>query len=148
MPQNLEDPVEIADLARRAAGRQLRLYGLAIAGLSLSLMAGANQPGPAGAVTRLAGSLKAVSVRSASSAWAVGQTDAAKTLALRWNGARWTRVLTPSPGLLSALSGVSMVSASNVWAVGYHARSGSKTLILHWNGTRWALVPSPSPNLV
>jgi len=96
--------------------------------------------------------LSAVAAVSPSAAWAAGSYAVfrpvgaipVKTLLLRWNGTRWTRVTTPNPGAaVSMLNGVSASSPSNAWAVGsYQLPPGggpitSKTLMLHWNGTDW-----------
>lgn len=93
--------------------------------------------------------LDAVSARSASDVWAVGNTDQ-DTLILHWNGTRWSRFASPSPGTNDKLTGVSAVSAADVWAVGYYEvpcdfGARQKTLILHWNGASWSQVPSPNP---
>ena len=88
--------------------------------------------------------LTAVSVRSASDAWAVGQIDnragdEVGALTLHWNGTAWTQVPNPSTGE-SGLYGVAAISADDAWAVGF--QDGS--LILHWNGATWTRVPSPA----
>jgi hypothetical protein len=87
---------------------------------------------------------------SATSAWAVGETSPpgspSQTLVLRWNGKKWTRVTTPSPGHDGRLGAVTAVAAGNVWAVGaYAVGTTGKTLILHWNGRKWARAASPNP---
>ena len=103
--------------------------------------------------------LSGVAATSASNAWAVGtnedQTaDIDRTLILHWNGAKWTKVASPSPALSAQarndLSGVAATSTSNAWAVGqYYYLNGEtqvyRTLVLHWNGTKWTKVASPSP---
>jgi hypothetical protein len=98
------------------------------------------------------GLLNAVSSASATDAWAVGltgQTRAQYSLAARWNGTRWARVPSPSPGGhdgVSTLAGVSAVSASDAWAVGsYGTGLDDRTLVLGWNGVRWSRAPSPNP---
>jgi len=48
-------------------------------------------------------------------AWAVGDNGQTQ----HWNGAIWSRVAAPYPGLGGRFNGVSAVSASDVWAVGY-----------------------------
>ncbi len=98
-------------------------------------------PNPGAATNELSG----VRVLSANDAWAVGsflRFDSAvfHTLILHWNGTRWTRVASPSPGRFAGLTGVAATSASNAWAVG---GTGTGTLILHWNGTKWTHVASP-----
>jgi hypothetical protein len=102
--------------------------------------------------------LAGVAATSATNAWAVGQASnnvashAFKTLAEHWNGTRWIRVPSPSPGGPTgnnALDGVAATSASSAWAVGdYDTGSGTAvhTLAEHWNGAAWTQVPSPSPS--
>jgi hypothetical protein len=88
------------------------------------------------------GILAGVAAISATSAWAVGGTasgvgasEVITTLIARWNGTKWTRVPSPTPGGRAGLSGVAAVSATSAWAVG---ESGTgKTLIERWNGTAW-----------
>ena len=63
---------------------------------------------------------------SARSAWAVGYTGGrslrlSATLILRWNGAAWTRVPSPSPERARYLFGIAAASARNAWAVGWTA---------------------------
>jgi hypothetical protein len=97
--------------------------------------------------------LRAVSVVSASDAWAVGcylDSDGDfQTLALHWNGTTWAQVATPNPAgasSLNQLNGVSTVSASDAWAVGFYPSTSDGadiTLTLHWNGTKWTQVSSP-----
>jgi hypothetical protein len=88
------------------------------------------------------GLLTGVAAVSATSAWTVGATvngvgasAVYKTLIARWNGAKWTRVASPTPGGHAVLFGVAAVSASSAWAVG-NAGAG-KTLIERWNGAAW-----------
>jgi hypothetical protein len=111
-------------------------------------------PSPGG---RRGSGLSGVSAPSASDAWAVGcygfnpNTGGSKTLALHWDGTRWSQVATPSPGTPPAacLTGVSALSASDAWAVGYFvpsiASGAQKPLVLHWDGTRWVRMPASSP---
>ena len=88
------------------------------------------------------GILAGVAALSATSAWAVGGTvngvgasAAIATLIAQWNGVKWTRVPSPTPGGRAALSAVAAVSATSAWAVG-NVGAG-KTLIERWNGTAW-----------
>jgi hypothetical protein len=87
-------------------------------------------------------------------AWAVGcygaspDSAAEHALALRWNGARWTRVPAPAVGASSCLHAVTVVSPSDAWAVGWTAgevNGPSRALVLRWNGSRWTRVASPAP---
>ncbi|HUJ07327.1 MAG TPA: hypothetical protein VLX31_14555 [Streptosporangiaceae bacterium] len=82
-----------------------------------------------------------VAALSARSAWAAGWTMGGQTAIFGWDGTRWRRVPSPSPGGRSGseLHGVAANSADEAWAVGC-ARCfgpGSTTLILRWNGTAW-----------
>ncbi len=105
-------------------------------------------------MTQVVGSLESVSATSPSDAWAVGSRwtgTQTSTLIQHWDGDRWKRIASPSPGGAngSYLHGVSAVSSDDVWAVGnYYANQDLtevRTLIEHWDGTRWTVVPSPSP---
>jgi hypothetical protein len=124
-------------------------------------------PGPAAAQARAAGwtvvpspspgthsiGLTDVAVVSATSAWAVGFTNATlnreQALILHWNGSSWKQQSSPNTGsAYNELDGVAATSPTNAWAVGYHNNGAStprQTLILHWNGTAWKQVPSPNP---
>jgi hypothetical protein len=102
--------------------------------------------------------LNGVSANSATDAWAVGAyinptTFATESLALHWNGTKWSTVSSPNPGGttsssdFSSLNGVSANSATDAWAVGYYGKTtgAEETLVLHWNGTKWSKVASPNP---
>jgi hypothetical protein len=89
--------------------------------------------------------LTGVSAISASNAWAAGWVygtggENSNTLILHWDGARWTRVPSPSPVHLgfNMLNGTDALSATSAWAVG---SIDTGTLILRWNGTSWTRVP-------
>lgn len=97
--------------------------------------------------------LQGVSALSPSDVWAAGFVfgtggESSNTLALHWNGVRWTRVTSPNPsaGSFNELLGVSGSSAHDVWASGdfLTTSGGQRTLLLHWNGARWARVASPN----
>jgi hypothetical protein len=86
-----------------------------------------------------------VAVLSPCNAWAVGSFAPEQTLIVHWDGASWTQVPSPDPGIATTLSGVSAVSASDVWAVGQYFNAGAvHTLIVHWDGSAWTQVPSPN----
>jgi hypothetical protein len=79
-----------------------------------------------------------------------------QALILHWNGTKWARVPSPSPGLSDDLTGVAATSASNAWAVGFtivgaaaKASDTVQALALHWNGSTWtsAAVPNPGPGM-
>lgn len=86
--------------------------------------------------------------------WAVGSAElnnATRNQALHFNGRKWARIPTPSPGGTAAgdssiLDSVWCTSRSNCWAVGSSDTSnGSLTQALHFNGRKWARVPILSP---
>jgi hypothetical protein len=86
-------------------------------------------------------------------AWAVGNAGPSwdppkKTVILRWNGSRWSRVWGPNPGYDPELHAVAATSPWNVWVAGdTQGSSGWRTsLFLHWNGSAWTRVPSPESN--
>jgi hypothetical protein len=101
--------------------------------------------------TGISGStLDGVSAVSAADAWAVGNYETSgkvfKTLAVHWNGTRWSQVPTPSGPQDSGLAAVTAVSATDLWAVGADAVNNvAKNLVLRWDGSSWSQVPSPSP---
>jgi len=90
--------------------------------------------------------------RRRADAWAVGYAATKncayncidQTVAVHWNGTRWTRVATPDPGgpnQSSILFGMGAAGPSDVWAVGQYYLSAAEvphTLILHWDGTSWS----------
>src|SRR5436305_5806569 len=83
-----------------------------------------------------------VDATSKTDAWAVGYANsqgADRTLAMHWNGSRWTRVPTPNPGSscdTDRLFAVEIVSPSDAWAVGSSlGGSGERAVVLHWDGT-------------
>ena len=116
------------------AARTVRILAVPLlaAGVNPAVAAAAQTgpPGPAGSLT-ITGQLFGVAATSASNAWAVG-TGSGKTLIVRWNGASWTQVASPSPGSGGSFAGVAATSASNAWAVGYFKPSGpEQALALH-----------------
>ena len=96
-----------------------------------------------------------VGVVSRCSAWAVGYRTSGgvkHTLTEHWNGTKWARVTSPSPGPAGesdVLNAVTVVSKTSIWAVGTATSPKSpvlvSTLIEHWNGKAWAVVRSPNP---
>ena len=107
-------------------------------------------PNRTGAV---ANALVAVSCTSATSCFAVGNsqatpTAAALTLIERWNGRAWTIAASPdaSHSTGNYLDGISCVSATKCFAVGDYTSGGTagSTLIERWNGAAWAIMPSPN----
>lgn len=98
--------------------------------------------------------LMAVTVLSASDAWAVGstwddQTKTMRTLIEHWDGRSWQRIPSPNDADLywdSELAAVTAHSPGDVWAVGYASlEERARPLIEHWDGHTWQLVPSPFP---
>src|SRR5947208_3358535 len=99
--------------------------------------------------------LNGVSARSTTDAWAVGSTCCAfddsglGSLAMRWNGTRWSIV--PSPDTKfndDVLNGVAQISANDAWAVGQIKRTGFRSpinpFLLHWNGQTWSTATAPA----
>jgi hypothetical protein len=58
--------------------------------------------------------LFAVTAIAPNNAWAVGDNGQTQ----HWNGAEWSRVAAPYPGLGGRFNGIAAASASDVWAVG------------------------------
>lgn len=85
-----------------------------------------------------------------SDAWAVGSVgdvDGVDTLTMHWDGRRWARVPSPSPGPQGNwLVDVAGSSPTDVWAVGSYLNEARerRTLLMHWDGTGWTTVPSPN----
>ena len=61
-------------------------------------------------------------------------------LAVRWDGTRWSRQLTPTGGSTTGLTSVSCASQITCTAV------GSDNLVVSWNGKRWSIQPTPKPS--
>ena len=95
--------------------------------------------------------LKGVVAFAPDDVFAVGHTASngfASTAAMHWDGAGWTAMEVPSPGVDSFLEAVGGVASNDVWAVGRwdrHKTYESETLVLHYDGTSWTRVASPSP---
>ena len=89
--------------------------------------------------------LNGVVATGSADAWAVGSSsNAAHTLAMRWNGGYWLTVSTPDGGTVAnELLGGYVLAANNVWAVGYATNPQPETLVLHWDGISWARVLQP-----
>ncbi|HEY0071054.1 MAG TPA: hypothetical protein VGE04_13890 [Chloroflexia bacterium] len=96
-------------------------------------------------------SLYAVSASAPDNVWAVGAytTGGSKfrTLALRWDGSRWSVVPTPRLGEYDdELKAVLAFSPDDVWAVGSylnHEYEDGHMVVLHWNGLTWTRSPLP-----
>lgn len=89
-----------------------------------------------------------VSAAAPNDVWAVGSSCCVRyeqqTLAMRWDGATWSVVPSPSVAPLSnALYGVAAISPSDAWAVGaYGAYDNRQVLIERWDGAQWSVVRS------
>jgi hypothetical protein len=148
-----------------AGGRKLAAAGL-IAGLAAVTVAAGS---PAAAATTFTitptpnpsavlDTLNAVSSRTATDAWAVGQVgeignaEANGGLALHWDGATWTSTPVPVTRFRNeTLTGVSAVAGNDAWAVGGLATAQNQLpkvpLAVHWDGTAWTSIPIPTgPN--
>lgn len=104
----------------------------------------------------LADELLSVSCPTATSCVAVGDsgfpdvTVGSQTLAIHWNGTRWS--IKPTPNVpdvdhlmpQGSLSGVSCISRADCTAVGSTTDLGS-VMAEHWNGFAWSLQAIPSP---
>jgi hypothetical protein len=110
---------------------------------------------PAGS-TFTGSTLTAVSARSASDIWAVGNFTTLKgtnvstfTLTMHWNGSAWTILPSPNPavptptGADQSLNGVVEIAPNDVWAVGgttdLTGFQPARPIAMHWNGTAWSL---------
>jgi hypothetical protein len=121
-----------------------------------------NAPNPGGTGEANLTALFAVRCVSARDCWAVGEYGkelgfgAVFGLALHWNGTKWSRVATPSPGGRkkgdeSELFDVTCASATNCWAVGDFGFLANnkpekfRNFALHWNGSKWSRFNTPNP---
>jgi hypothetical protein len=93
--------------------------------------------------------LSGVAAVSPRSIWAVGgyfpgpsgHRSSFRTLVLHWNGKKWGRVRSPTPGVSGQLSAVTAVGPNNLWAVGgYRSGHGPRALAEHWNGHSWRVI--------
>lgn len=90
------------------------------------------------------GTLWGVSQVSARDAWAVGDTASGKTLIMKWNGASWKVVPSPSRGRSDVLLGVVATSSKHAWAVGSTGSYPYTSFLMErWNGRSWKTYPSP-----
>ena len=94
-------------------------------------------------------SLRSVSAVGATDVWAVGDYfentvsgSLVLTLAVHFDGKRWSIVASPSPTSDDNLAAVAAVAARDVWAVGGSGGSPAG-LVEHWNGTRWQVAAEP-----
>lgn len=113
-------------------------------------------PAPPAGSTFTGSTLTAVSARSASDIWAVGNFTTVKgtnvstfTLTMHWNGSAWTILPSPDPavptptGADQTLNGVVAIAPNDVWAVGGTSDltgfQPARPIAMHWNGTAWSL---------
>lgn len=119
-------------------------------------------PNPSASSHRYDAILQAVTIRSASDAWAVGYRLTgrhglvSRTLIMHWNGQRWRIVASPSvraPSdvLNNILFSVSADARNDAWTVGSwgsqaggYGGKGDHALVLHWNGRRWSRATLPA----
>jgi hypothetical protein len=97
-----------------------------------------------------AAQLVAVSARTASDVWAVGQRQAdvgPATLIEHFDGRRWSVVPGPTVNEIggSRLTGVAAVAADDAWAVGTRGDELLRPYVLHWDGRTWRAVTVPLP---
>jgi hypothetical protein len=131
-----------------AVGNRCAHFGACVARTEIIHWNGARwSPVSSPAPSRFNNHLTGVSALSAGNAWAVGAYCATRdcfrwhTLAVRWNGRRWSTVPSPNPSSSrNLLAGVEAISPTQALAVGDHGggSSGTGTLLLDWNGTGWS----------
>ncbi len=107
-------------------------------GTSWSVVPGVN---PGNATNRLT----SVSAVGPDDVWAVGyygdEGQSTKSLALHWNGSRWSRsTLFKRP--YGHLGGVVAIAADDAWGVG--EQSSQRSVATHWNGSGWAKFSTPN----
>jgi len=134
------------------------LGALVLAGIIGALPGVTRAVAPAGVRLRPAasgapGEFLSVAATSGRNAWAVGtffKGSSEYTLTEHWDGTRWRRVHSPTPGFNGALSDVAALSGGGAWAVGltdiYHVIP-QRSVILRWDGTAWRQVPAPYPRM-
>jgi hypothetical protein len=92
------------------------------------------------------GFFNAVSARTDTDAWVVGDLSATTPLTARWNGTSWSQVTGPTVtgARNTVLNAVSAASASDAWAVGRATVNlVTSSLAAHWNGSAWSVVATP-----
>lgn len=76
-----------------------------------------------------------------------GVPPGTRTLAMRWDGGRWSAAATPNVGDEDTLRGVAPAADGAVTAVGYFQSTTTgtlRTLAERWNGTSWVVRPTPN----
>jgi hypothetical protein len=96
--------------------------------------------------------LNAVTVISATDAWAVGSENTSittsTTLIEHFDGTSWTQVVSPTVNGSSSLTGIAAASATDIYAVGSTIIASPlsyPTVIEHFDGNSWSLVSNTSP---
>ncbi|HST03304.1 MAG TPA: hypothetical protein VLQ48_01050 [Chloroflexia bacterium] len=92
--------------------------------------------------------LYGIAALSGSDAWIVGAshqgTGLWKTLAIHWDGVKWSITPTPDTGSINSLNAAAALSTNEVWAVGDVTTSartgGSQVLVVRWDGRAWNVV--------
>lgn len=114
-------------------------------------------PSPGGTAEGDISQLYGIRCLAARDCWAVGlylKGGAELDEALHWDGRKWSRVATPTPGGtlihdFNELFDVTCISPARCWAVGDYGRSGSGQMglnqALRWNGRKWSEVTTPDP---
>lgn len=97
--------------------------------------------------------LDGVTAAGSQDVWAVGSyapTPFAElqTLALHWDGRKWSQITTSNlDQFFNLFFGVAALRSDDVWAVGYAYTTDGlsfSTLTEHWDGTSWTIVPTPT----
>ncbi len=84
--------------------------------------------------------LSAVTVDSATDAWAVGYLYAhhnTTTFIEHWDGTSWAQAPSPTPPSHPGLYGVTALDRDNAWTVGSYGDRTEKPLALQWDGLTW-----------
>jgi len=111
-------------------------------------------PQPGGTAMGDSNALFSVRCLNSRDCWAVGfflKNGADLDEALHWNGAKWTRIPTPTPGGIlkfdvNELFGISCLASADCWAVGdFGSNHVTANQALHWNGIKWSHVSTPDP---
>ena len=97
--------------------------------------------------------LDGISTTFSKNAWVAGNYYSSSqshthTLIEQWNGSRWRKANSPSPGgFANLLYASSALSSTDAWVVGeYLTKSQTEyTLTEHWNGSSWNVIPAASP---
>jgi hypothetical protein len=96
--------------------------------------------------------LRSVDALAPDDVWAIGyheSTTGNDTLAIHWDGVRWSVVASPNAHTYDELLSVGAVSSTDVWAVGHFLNTGhdpvrQETLAQHWDGAAWSTVSTPN----